>query len=153
MHEINRTLATILENQKARADAALEDLPDDLLTASPGGGCKSIAEIGTHLIMLRRFTLGLMESPLAEQVPEWGEIEGVDKLRALLEKSTDLLAEAIAAHDPDDWYAVPQTPREGMWGADPTIVRVSRPFNDYVNHLGSIRAIRRILGTPAERTQ
>ena len=67
--------------------------------------------------------------------------------------AASLLREAIETHDPEDWYTVPATPREGRWGEEPTIMRFVRPFNDFTNHLGSIRAIRRILGHPNERTQ
>ena len=153
LHPVNRTLLTLLENQVERADAALENLPEEIFDTSPGHDCNSIAAIGRHLLKLRHFQLSLLGSPLAGEVPDPESVTSVAGLRQKLHAGADLLAEAIAAHDPDDWFAVPSTPREGLWGESPTIVRVSRPLNDYVNHLGSIRSIRRLLGHPAQRTQ
>ena len=153
MHPINQTLITLLDNQVARTRAALEDLGGDVFTSEPGGDCNSILGIGLHLVTLRRFQLGLLESPLAGQVDVPEACETVDELRQVLDDAADLVREALAHHDPDDWYRAPDPPRDGKWGDEPTIMRFVRPFNDFTNHLGSIRAIRRMCGDPAPRTQ
>jgi alpha-amylase/alpha-mannosidase (GH57 family) len=70
-----------------------------------------------------------------------------------LDASTDVISEAIRTHDPEDWMRTPRVPREGMWGDEPTLFRFVRPLNDVTNHLGAIRALRRIDGNPADRTQ
>jgi uncharacterized damage-inducible protein DinB len=147
-----RTLLTLLDNQVARTDAALAGLSADAFVAEPGGECNSILRIGRHLVMLRRFQLALLESPLAEEVDDPERVETIDELRDALDRSSELLRRALADHDVDDWFFAPQTPREGMWGEQPTIERFTRPFNDFTNHLGGIRAIRRIMGHGAERT-
>jgi len=153
LHAVNRSLVTILENQIRRTDAAFEALPDEVYNADPGGGCNSIRKIGEHLIRLRQFQLMLLRSPLAEQVPSVDAGETVEQLLQALARGADLVRQAIERHDPADWYERPATPREGRWGEDPTIERFVRPFNDYTNHLGSIRAIRRMMGVGADRVQ
>lgn len=152
-HPINRALLTLLENQIERTDAAIEGLGDDTAVAAPGHDCKTILEITRHLLDLRRFQLELLESPLAKDVPAPAPTPSVPDAIAKLGVASDLVRRAIAEHDPDDWYVEPATPREGLWGEAPTIVRFSRPFNDFTNHLGGIRAIRRLGGDPASRTQ
>ncbi|MHC5023247.1 MAG: DinB family protein [Planctomycetota bacterium] len=156
-HPINRTLLTLLDNQIRRMHAALDDLPPDAIDAAPGGDCNSIRGIMAHLVNLRWFQLTLLESPLASSVHrlEPGDEQALtpEDLRTRLLDATELLREAVGTHDPDDWYRVPEHPREGLWGDLPTIVRLMRPLNDFTNHLGGIRAIRRIAGCPAERTQ
>lgn len=153
LHPINRCLLVILENQVARTKAALCDLPEDLYDAAPGGDCKSIRAIGAHLILLRRFQLTLLDSPLADRVAEPNSATNPKDLLRALEEAAELVRQAITAHDPEDWLALPDPPRDGKWGEDPTLLRVTRPLNDFVNHLGAIRAIRRIHGKPADRTQ
>ena len=156
-HPINRTLLTVLDNQTRRLHAALDDLPAGALDAAPGGDCNSIRGIVAHLVNLRWFLLTLLESPLAAKVQrlEPGDAGGLtlDDLRTRLNGATEMLREAIAAHDPDDWYRTPDQPREGLWGELPTIERFVRPLNDFTNHLGAVRAIRRIAGCPAGTTQ
>jgi hypothetical protein len=152
-HPINRTLLTLLENQVRRTEAALEDLDESIFDRTPGGDCKTICQIGQHLVMLRRFQLSLLQSPLVDRIPDPDSISSLGQLRSALAEAAGALHEAITEHDPEDWYARPDTPREGLWGDEPTLHRLSRPFNDFVNHLGAIRAIRRILGNGAERTQ
>ena len=155
LHPITRTLLTVLANQIVRTEAAFEDLRDDVFRAEPGGDCNSILEIGRHMLMLRRFQMTLLGSLLAERVDDPQGVERIDDLRAKLASAADLLRQAIGEHDPEDWYAAPppDKPRPGHWPDDPTIERFVRPLNDFTNHLGAIRAIRRTLGNPIDRTQ
>jgi hypothetical protein len=154
-HPIARTLLSLLDNQVARTEAAFEDLDDTIYRRQPGGECNSIQGIGRHLLLLRRFQLQLLESPFAEQVEVPEKDESIASLLAKIHRATNLLREAIISYQPDDWYTPPPqgAPREGHWGDEPTIQRFARPFNDFTNHVGSIRAIRRILGNPTERVQ
>jgi hypothetical protein len=154
-HPISRTLLSILDNQVARTEAVFENLDESIYRHKPGGECHSIQGIGRHLLLLRRFQLQLLESPLAEQVEVPEKDESIASLLVKIERATNLLREAIISHQPDDWYTPPPAgaPRDGHWGDEPTIQRFVRPFNDFTNHLGSIRAIRRILGNPNERVQ
>jgi len=148
-----RTLLAILENQAARTDAALEALDDASLGHEPGGGCNSLLRIGRHLVMLRRFQLGLLGSDAAGEVEDETAIETIDDLRHALGNGLALVRSAIEAHDPEDWFRVPAEPRTGHWGDEPTLLRLVRPLNDFTNHLGAIRAIRRQLGHEIPRTQ
>ena len=150
---ISRTLMAVLDNQVARTDRALEGLQSDVFDASPGGDCNSIRGIGEHLLQLRKFQLKLLDSPLTDTVAEPDSAQSPQTLAAKLAEAVDLLRQAIAAHDPEDWFRKPDSPRKGPWGDDPTIERFVRPLNDFTNHLGGIRAIRRMLGNPAEGTQ
>ncbi len=152
-HPINQALLTLLDNQAARTVAAMEELPQEVYQADPGRDCHSIRAIGEHLIGLQRFQLRLLESPLAEQVPSAQEAATIAGLRSALDRGAGLLRRAIGEHDPDDWFRPPPSPRQGPWGDEPTLARWSRPFNDLTNHLGAIRAIRRILACPAPRAQ
>ncbi len=152
-HPINRTLLTILDNQAARTDAALDDLREDVFTTDAPEDCHSIRDIGRHLVLLRRFQMMLLGSARAESVAAPEAIDTVDDLRSALDAATRELRAAIEEHDPDDWYVVPDPPREGKWGELPTIERFSRPFADFTNHLGSIRVLRRIRRNACERTQ
>ena len=135
-----------------RTRFALLDLDDETYTRDPGGGCNSIRDIGQHLVKLRDFQLFLLGSDLRQEMPD-DQVGAVDELVSKLGQATDLVRRAIEAHDSEDWHAVPSEPREGPWGELPTLTRVVRPINDFTNHLGAIRAIRRILGNPAEETQ
>ena len=152
-HPISRTLLTVLENQAARTDKALEGLRSDVFDASPGGDCNSIRGIGAHLLQLRKFQLTLLGSPLAGEVAQPDSVQSPETLAAKLAEAVDLVRQAITEHDPDDWFHKPDSPRRGPWPDDPTIERVSRPLNDFTSHLGGIRVIRRMLGNPAEGTQ
>jgi hypothetical protein len=152
-NQINRTLLTILENQAARTQCAFEGLSEQVFEASPGGDCNAISQIGQHLLVLRRFQLTLLESPSAAQVAEPESVDSLDDLVGQLEAATHLVRQAIEVHDADDWYRVPDSPREGPWGEEPTLARLTRPLNDFTNHLGAVRTIRRSLGNPADRTQ
>jgi hypothetical protein len=153
VHPINRALLTVLDNQIARTEAAFEGLEERTYLAEPGGECNSIQRIARHLVLLRRFQMQLLESPLAERVVFPEKLEPMGAMLQKIRDATELVREAVLACDPDDWYASPATPREGRWGDEPTIQRFIRPFNDFTNHLGAIRAIRRILGNPNERVQ
>jgi len=152
-HAINQTLLVLHANQRKRVAYALEGLRDDVFTAKPGNDCNSIEQIGGHVLHLHAFMLMLLDSPLAEQVDE--SAPSVEALQANLAAAGELLAQGIAEHDPADWHADAPTdpPRPGPWSDEPTLARFTRPFNDLTNHVGGIRAIRRILGNPAERTQ
>lgn len=151
-HPINQTLHQLLENQADRTRFALEGLYDDTYTRDPGNGCNSIHKIGEHLIMLRGFQLMLLSSDLGKQMPD-GSAGSVKELVGKLDQATGLVRQAIETHDPEDWHAEPTEPREGPWADRPTLERFVKPMNDFTNHLGAIRAIRRILGNPAEQTQ
>ena len=153
LHPINRTLLAILDNQVARTACAFAGLNDQVYRREPGGDCKSIAQIGAHLVHLRRFQLTLLGSPLADEVADPQTAGAMANLLDKLEQATRLFRQAIEDHDPDDWFCVPDPPRQGRWGDEPTLVRISRPLNDLTNHLGAIRAIRRILGELAAETQ
>ncbi|MEM9373628.1 MAG: hypothetical protein AAGA55_08280, partial [Planctomycetota bacterium] len=115
--------------------------------------CNSIRAIGAHLIMLCRFQLIILESELAASIPDDHAAATPAQLRELLGASMLQVRRGIADHDPADWLRVPDTPREGNWGDEPTAMRLARPLNDLVNHLGAIRALRRVMGVPNDRTQ
>ena len=155
LHPINQTLLAVVDNQIVRTNAALEDLRDDVSRFEPGGDCNSILGIGRHLLMLRRFQMILLQSPLADRVDDPDAVNSIDELKSKLATATDLLRTAISEHDPEDWQADPSAgaPRPGPWSDEPTLQRFVRPLNDFANHLGAIRAIRRSQGNPAERTQ
>lgn len=153
MHPTNQALITILENQKVRTAAAFEELSAEVYEVEPGGDCNSIRRIGEHLINLRRFQLTMLESSLAEEIPSADEAATLAGLLSALEKGASLLGQAIQDHEPEDWYHVPDPPRDGKWGDEATIIRFTRPFNDFTNHLGGVRVIRRIHGSGVERTQ
>lgn len=150
---VSRVLLTILHNQARRVEAALAGLDEGVFRAAPGGDARSIFQIGAHLVHLQKFQLTLLGSPLAEQVREIEDDCGVAELRARLAAGFELVAQAVAGHDEADWFAAPAGPRPGPWADEPTLQRFVRPLNDLVSHVGSIRAIRRILGSPAEQTQ
>ena len=153
LHPINQALLTLLDNQMTRTEAVFEGLAAELFDVDPGGDCNSIRAICNHLVGLRRFQLTLLESPLAAQVDEPAPDDAPDAVLARLTAAAALVRRAIASHDPADWYAAPGKKRDGFWADDPTLLRFTRPFNDFTSHLGAIRAIRRILGHPAARTQ
>lgn len=153
-HPTNRTLLAILANQVTRTAAAFEDLTQDVYEHQPGGDCNSIRGIGEHLIMLRGFQLKLLESPLEADVPHASSSSSsVANLLTTLGDATRLVESALRDHDPEDWDRPPAHPRSGPWADEPTLARIVRPLNDFTNHLGAIRAIRRVCGSPAERTQ
>ncbi len=146
-------LLAILDNQIRRTAAALADLPDGVYAADPGGDCNSIAAIGAHLVMLRKFQLSLLGSDKAAQVATDPMPTTATELTERLAVGADLVRQAIVQHDRADWLVPPTEPRDGPWADEPTLQRLVRPINDFTNHLGAIRAIRRILGCPAEGVQ
>lgn len=150
---IAATLLAVLDNQVARTHAALSDLPQHVFDAAQPNACNSIRAIGAHLIDLRRFQLGMLGSQRRAGVAPADAGPTPDTLRVALEDAAAQVRAAILEHDPTDWFTAPETPREGKWGDEATMHRFARPFNDYVSHLGAIRALRRQLGSPAERTQ
>jgi hypothetical protein len=150
---IARVLRTVLANQISRTEAVLEDLDEDTFARESGADCNSIRDIGCHLIKLRRFQLHILESPQVAEIDVPDALASVAALREQLDAAAAMVDDAIAQHDVDDWYAAPSTPREGPWGDEPTIDRFVRPLNDFTNHLGSMRALRRLAGAPADRTQ
>ena len=153
IHPTNQVLLTILDNQMGRTEYAFEGITAETYSAEPGGDCNSLERIGEHLIRLRQFQLMMLESPLAQQAPSLSASGSIEQLLPALKKAAELVHRAIKTHDPEDWYQVPDPPREGRWGEDPTIIRFTRPFNDFTNHLGAARAIRRMFGCGAEQTQ
>ncbi len=152
LHPINHTLLDLLQNQQDRTRYALEDLNPDVFNRDPGNDCNSIRLIGEHLIALRAFQLLLLQSDLAKQMPSH-DVVTVDELVQKLDQATALVKQAIETHDPDDWHAEPTDQREGPWADLPTLLRLVRPINDFTNHLGSIRTLRRMFGDPVEQTQ
>jgi len=146
-------LVCVLKNQTERMHAALEELPQEAFDAEQPNGCNSIRAIGAHLIMLCRFQLVILESDRAANIPDDNTGTTPELLRAALADAHELIRQAIVEHDASDWMTTPATPREGKWGDEATMLRFVRPFNDFVNHLGAIRAIRRTMGVPNDRTQ
>ncbi len=152
IHPINQTLLHLLDNQISRSRYAIDGLNEEVFNRNPGNGCNSIRLIGEHLIALRAFQLLLLQSDLAKQLPST-DVESVDELVKKLDQATALVKQAIESHDPDDWHAAPTEQREGPWADLPTLLRLVRPINDFTNHLGSIRTLRRMFGDPVEQTQ
>ena len=152
-HPINQTLLSVLDNQISRTDAALDGMSDEAFTHEPGADCASIRTIGQHLIKLRRFQLLLLRSPLAAEAVGPDGVDSAAELVSRLGRNAGVVRRAIAEHDPADWLADPDSPREGPWADEPTLLRIVRPLNDFTNHLGAIRAIRRMLGNPADGVQ
>ena len=152
-HPINLALLVLLDNQEARTAAALEGLKEEVFDVPPGGDCHTIRQVAQHLLELRKFQLTLLNSTLAAKVAEPSAVTSLATAEKQLEEAAKLVRQAIQAHNPEDWFAVPAKPREGPWGGEATLSRVMRPINDFTNHLGSIRAVRRILGNPTARTQ
>ena len=149
---IRDALLAVLDNQATRTEAAFEDLSEEVFRARPGGTCNSILEITRHLVGLRIFQQRLLGHAQAGET----EPKSLDSQAGLLEAlghEHARLREAVAGHPADDWCTRPAAPREGPWGDEPTLNRVVRPLNDFANHLGAVRAIRRIMDSPAERTQ
>jgi hypothetical protein len=152
LHPVNQTLLVVLDNQIARTAAAFEGLSEGALDAAPGGDCHSIRQIAQHLLDLRKFQLTLLGAPLAAQVPA-AAAGSLAQVLDVLGAGAALVRRAVEEHNPDDWFAVPPTPRPGPWGGEATLARFARPLNDFTNHLGAVRALRRIAGHPAARTQ
>jgi len=154
LHPVSATLLALLGNQRERTAAAFDHLRDDVFIATPGHDCKSIQEITRHLIDLRRFQLTLLgQDETAKQIPDSSAYDDRTALLNVLEDAAVRVHSAITMHDGEDWFVRPATPRRGKWGDEPTLHRVIRPLNDFSNHLGAVRAIRRLLGHPADRTQ
>lgn len=148
-----KVLLAILDNQIARTHAALEDLDPAHLDKPWEGQCQTIRGIIGHLRDLRGFQLLLLQSPLQAQLPKLSATADLAEITQVLDEAAELVCRAIETHDPADWFAPPTEARPGPWADEPTLIRVSRPINDFANHLGAIRALRRILGNPAKRTQ
>ncbi len=153
LHPQTQVLLAILANQVARTEACLEGLTQANLDVVPGGDCQSIRGIVGHLLGLRGFQLSLLQSPLQGQMPKLSPSASLEEMSQVLGQAAELVRTAVTSHDPADWFAEPREARPGPWGNEPTLIRVSRPLNDFTNHLGAIRAIRRMLGNPAARTQ
>jgi hypothetical protein len=152
LHPVNQTLLVVLDNQIARTVAAFEGLGESALDAPAGGDCHNIRQIAQHLLGLRKFQLMLLGSPRAEEKP--AEATGtVAEIVAQLAAAAAVVRQAVEEHDPADWSAIPASPRPGRWGDEPTLARFARPLNDFTNHLGAVRALRRMAGHPAARTQ
>lgn len=146
-------LLAILDNQIARTAAALEQLDPAIMDTPWDGDCHSIRGIIGHLHNLRSFQLSLLGSPLQAEMPKLSPTASLDEIGQVLQGAAELVRRALESHDPADWFAVPKEARSGPWGNEPTLIRFSRPLNDFTNHLGAIRALRRIRGNAAPRTQ
>ena len=106
---MNEVLVTILENQAVRTEAALKGLGDDVFTAEPGGDVRAIAEIGRHLLSLRKMKLVMLESKLVEEMPDreligsaedlWDRLAGA---AALLREAIDLVHKGVASSEDVD---------------------------------------------------
>ena len=147
---INQVLVTILENQEARTEAALNGVRDDVFTAEPGEDVRATLEIGRHLLGLRKMQLMMLESQLEAEMPDTESITSAEDLLQRLESAGKLLKQAVLDYNPEDWLSTPKQPRRGPWGDLPTVVRLTRPLNDFASHLGSIRTIRRSMANPVE---
>lgn len=152
-HPQTQVLLAILANQEERTEACLEGISEGILDHVPGSDCQSIRGILNHLLALRSFQLSLLQSPLQSQMPKPSNAASLKEFTEALTQATQLVRTAVESHDPTDWFVTPTAPRPGPWGTDPTLIRFSRPLNDFTNHLGAIRAIRRMYGNPAARTQ
>lgn len=150
-HPTAATMQALLNNQADRTRAALDGMDDALLDRDPGGGCMTIRENLRHMVNLIAMQLSMMDQP-ADAVWAASESRTVADYTRALEQGIKALGEAFARHDPEDWFARPATPRDGYWGDEPTLHRLSRPFNDYVNHLGAIRIVRKQFASPATKT-
>lgn len=148
LHPVTQVFLTILENQIARTVDALKGLREDVFVAEPGGQTRSIIEIGRHLLSLRKMQLEILDAPPAKQALDADSASSVAELRRKLREAAKLLKQAILIYDPANWCCKPERPRQGVWGDQPTIVRLTRPLNDFTSHLGDIRTIRSILGNP-----
>jgi len=149
-----QTLVVLLDNQQSRLRHALHDLPDDVFTKIPGGDCNCIRDICAHMVRLRSFSMMLLGSPLVDDAPSQDGIDSVADALARLDRGTDLLREAINGVPDGDWMSVlDPPPLADKWAGETQLARLGKPFNDYTNHIGGIRAIRRILGSPIESTQ
>lgn len=149
-----QTLSILLENQRTRTRHALSGLPAELFTKDPGDGVNTIRAICEHMISLHRFQMMLIGSPLANDAPQSDGVVTVDDAIGRLMEGSERLERAIDDMPEEHWLEVfSPPPMEKKWPNDPQLVRLSRPFNDYSNHLGSIRTIRRLFGSPAEMTQ
>ncbi|MEQ9616620.1 MAG: DinB family protein [Phycisphaerales bacterium] len=149
-----QTLSVLLANQQSRLRHALKDLPAELFTKQPGGDCNGIREICSHLVRLRAFQMMLIGSPLADEAPSKDGIKDAADAIERLEKTVPLLESAIGDVPDGDWLRVlSPPPLAEKWPTENQLARLSKPFNDFTNHIGGIRAIRRILGSPVETTQ
>ncbi|MCC7407961.1 MAG: DinB family protein [Phycisphaeraceae bacterium] len=144
-------LLVMLDNQAARTRHALEGIEEREFLAAPGGDCHSVQQIGRHLVQLRQLQLLILTGGQPAGAPPLAG--SAAELMGQLTEATAPVRQAIMTHEPGDWLSAPASPRPGPWGSDATIVRFARPFNDFTNHLGAIRAIRRILGRPAPGVQ
>ena len=149
-----QTLSVLLDNQRSRTRHALMDLPQDVFTKDPGNGCNCIRDICAHMVRLHAFQMMLIGSPFADEAPSKDGIETVEDALDRLEKGSALLERAIGDVPEGDWLRVlSPPPLEEKWPTEAQLARMGKPFNDFTNHIGSIRAIRRILGCPIESTQ
>jgi len=154
MNATARTLTTILDNQLSRTRHAIGGTPDEFFHAQPGGGCNSIANICGHLVRLHAFQMMLIGSPLADETPSKEGVKDASDAVERLMASGALLRRAIEEASEADWHVVlDPPPLPEKWVGETQLERMCKPFNDYVNHLGGIRAIRRIMGSPVETTQ
>ena len=149
-----QTLAVLLDNQRSRTRHALAALPPELFTRDPGGEANTIRTICEHMIRLHTFQMMLIGSPLADGAPSNEGVITVDEAIGRLMEGSERLERAIDDVPEEDWLRTfSPPPMKDKWPNDPQLVRLARPFNDYSNHLGAIRAIRRVFGSPAETTQ
>ena len=151
-NQIAQTLLALLDNQIKRTEAVFEGMTAEMFCGEPGGSCNSILGISRHLVGLRIFQQTFLGISKASK-PDPKAVVSLEKLLSVLSQEDRALREAIEHYPADDWFATSLSPREGRWGDEPTIQRFARPFNDFTNHLGAIRALRRIMNCPAERTQ
>ena len=151
-NQIAQTLLALLDNQVSRTEAAFDGVTYEIFNAEPGGSCNSMLVIARHLVGLRIFQQALLGISKASK-PDPKAVVSLEKLLSVLLQEDRALREAIEQYPASDWFATPPAPREGRWGDEPTIQRFVRPFNDFTNHLGAIRALRRIMNCPAEKTQ
>ena len=105
------------------------------------------------LLGLRKSQLTLRRSPLVAEAPTRAASAPLAEVTDNPMAGAALVGRAIEEHAPQDWFATPAALRPGPWGDEPTLARLVGPLDDFTNHRGAVRAIRRMRGNPAPRTQ
>ncbi len=142
-----RVLLAIVDNQRARTGAALRGLREDVFKAEPADGGRSIREIGRHLFALRRMQLNVLKRRSVEELLQLDPVTSVSDLRRKLSAAAKAVRDTIAEQTCSDLltpYPRGRTSRPGETKLDRLAVRL----NDFTNHIGAIRAMRRVLGNP-----
>ena len=140
---MTQVLLAIVDNQSARTAAALKGLREDMFAAATPDGGRSIRETGRHLFALRRMQLKALRPAALARLPHLDPVASVADLESKLDATAQLVREAIAASADRDLLA-PCAGHRAETRLDRLVVRL----NDYTNHLGDIRTLRRLMGNP-----